>query len=116
VAGIVVGEEGAATYYTVKSCQKEGTSGVYTANGERFDETALTCARRSRKWGTLWKVTSKETGKSIIVRQNDFGPGKGPTAKGVIIDLTPEGFKQLGAKPRQGKIAVIVELFKENSK
>ena len=28
---------GLATYYTTKSCQREGTSGVRTANNERFD-------------------------------------------------------------------------------
>jgi rare lipoprotein A len=106
---VLAAEEGFATYYTTKSCQREGTSGVFTANGERFDESALTCARRSREWGSTFKVTNLENGKSIVVRLNDFGPGKGPTAKGVIIDLTPEGFKQLGAG-KKGKLKVSVEL------
>lgn len=105
-------ETGFATYYTVKSCQKEGTSGVYTANGEKYIEANLTCAMRSRKWNTKFKVTNLETGLSIVVRLNDFGPGKGPAAKGVIIDLTPAGFKALGAG-KKGKIEVEVEEIKD---
>ena len=101
-------DDGMASFYTTKSCQKEGTSGVWTASGERFDENALTCARRSRTCGKEWYVYSHKTGKSIIVRQNDFGPGKGPTAKGVIIDLTLAGFKALGVDLKDGKTKVSV--------
>ena len=102
---------GKATYYTIKSCQREGTSGVWTANGERFNERAMTCAMRSRKWGTLWKVTNRANGKSVIVRLNDFGPGKKPAKQGVVIDLTPRAFKKLGGKG--GEIKVRVEKLKK---
>jgi rare lipoprotein A len=102
---------GLATYCTVESCKKEGNSGVYTANGEKFDEKALTCAMRRRDWGSKFKVTNLENGKEIIVRLNDYGPGKKPTARGVVIDLTPEGFRQLGAG-RKGEIKVKVEPIK----
>lgn len=105
-------ESGFATYYTVESCKREGTSGVFTANGEKYDESAFTCARRSRKWGTKFKVTNKETGLSVILTLNDYGPERGPTAKGVIIDLTPAAFKVLGAKKKQGKMEVEVEEIK----
>ncbi len=105
----IASESGFATYYTVESCKREGTSGVFTANGEKYIESNLTCARRSRKWGTKFKVTNTVTGLSVVVRLNDFGPGKGATAKGVIIDLTPAAFKALGATKKQGKIAVEVE-------
>jgi rare lipoprotein A (peptidoglycan hydrolase) len=88
--------EGFATYYTEESCKREGTSGVWTASGERFDENALTCAMRSRDWGKKFLVYSPDTGKSIIVRLNDFGPGKKATKNGTIIDLTPAGMKALG--------------------
>jgi rare lipoprotein A len=100
---------GYATYYTVKSCQSEGTSGVYTASGERFDENALTCAMRDRHWGRTFKVTNTENGKTCIVRLNDYGPGHGPTSKGVVIDLTPGVFKALGVLSGRGKISVKVE-------
>ena len=107
---------GFATYYTVKSCQSEGTSGVLTANGESFDESALTCAMRRRDWGSQFKVTNLEPGKSYgktcIVRLNDFGPGHGPTSKGVVIDLTPAGFKALGVAEGRGKVNVKVESYK----
>lgn len=101
--------EGWATYYTVASCQREGTSGVYTANGERYDEEALTCAIRGREWGAMYLVTNVETGAEVYVRHNDFGPGKGPSARGVIIDLTPAAFRALGAELRLGKIRVAVQ-------
>jgi rare lipoprotein A len=102
-------EEGFASYYTEASCKAEGTSGVRTANGERYDESAFTCARPTRKWNTQWHVYNPDTGKEIICRQNDFGPGKGPRAKGVVIDLTPAAFKALGCKLKQGKQRVFVQ-------
>lgn len=105
------GLEGKATYYTEESCKREGTSGVYTANGERFDEQALTCAMRSRAWGSKVKVTNLDNGLSIVVRLNDFGPGKGPSSRGVIIDLTPAGFRALGAG-RKGMLSVSVEVMR----
>lgn len=114
IVGNVYAAEGLATYYTEASCKREGTSGIFTANGERFDESALTCAMRSRKWGSKFKVTNLANGKSIEVRLNDFGPGKKPTARGVIIDLTPAGMKALGAwdKRKAGEIKVKVESIK----
>lgn len=104
-------ETGFATYYTEKSCKREGTSGIWTASGEPYVESAFTCALPDRKGMytlQLWKVTNVLNGKFVIVRQNDFGPGNGPRSKGVIIDLTPRAFKALGDL-RRGKIRVRVE-------
>lgn len=103
--------EGIATFYTVKSCQREGTSGVYTANGERYNEGALTCALRRRDWGGRYRVTNTANGRSVIVRHNDFGPGKGPTKRGVVVDLTPAAFDALGGNRGEtwGEIKVKVE-------
>jgi rare lipoprotein A len=106
---------GKASYYTTASCQKEGTSGINTANGENFNEQALTCALRSREFGSLWKVTNKDNGKSIIVRQNDFGPNLKCEKRGVIIDLTPMGFKMLGAG-KKGMLNVSIERVKKGEK
>jgi len=103
---------GLATYYTVASCQHEGTSGVYTANKESFDEQDYTCAMRDkrcyRKAGTsvYFKVTNLKTKQSCIVRLNDFGPGKGPAKRGVIIDLTPAAKKAIGMKGGEVKVSV----------
>ncbi len=105
---------GYATYYTVKSCQREGTSGLKTASGKPYDESALTCAlphhppkeNGRRAWGAMYRITNLQTGKSIVVRHTDFGPGKKAQARGVVCDLTPSAFKKLGGKLKDGKIKV----------
>jgi rare lipoprotein A len=111
LSGIVTAEDltGFATYYTVASCQREGTSGVFTASGQRYDESKFTCALRRRDWNSKWKVTNLATGKSVVVTLTDYGPGKGPTAKGVVIDLTPVAFEAIGGKLKDGKMKVHVE-------
>ncbi len=104
LASTAQASEGLASYYTVKSCQREGTSGVYTANGERYKEDALTCALRRRDFGRNYLVCGPI--RCVEVRHNDFGPGRGPTAKGVIIDLTPKAFKAVCGDLRQGVCSV----------
>jgi rare lipoprotein A len=97
-----------ASYYTYQSCVREGTSGVWTASGERFNENDLTCAMRRRDWGTKFKVTNLANGKSVIVRLNDFGPNKKLHNKGRIIDLSKAAFMKL-ASLKNGVIKVRVE-------
>lgn len=99
--------EGMASYYTVASCQREGTSGVYTATGERYDEGALTCALRRRDFGKAYLVCGP--GGCVEVRHNDYGPGRGPTRKGVIVDLTPAAFKKIGGNLKSGLVSVSVQ-------
>lgn len=99
-------QEGFATFYTEKSCKSEGTSGIWTASGERFNEEALTCALRRRDYGKQYLVYSPETNRSIVVRHNDYGPGEVSRYQhGNIIDLTPAGMKALGIRGR-GRVAV----------
>lgn len=100
-----------ASYYTYESCKREGTSGVWTASGERFDENALTCARRSHDFGGMYKVTNCDNGKSVIVRHNDFGPNKKLWEKGRKIDLSKGAFEKI-ADLRQGVIPVKIERLK----
>ena len=103
VAGIASASEiGKASFYTVKS------SGLVTANGERYNEDAFTCASMSHKFNTLLRVTNIDNGKSIIVRVNDRGGFK---KYGRIIDLTPRAFKSI-APLSQGIIKVKVEVVK----
>lgn len=102
-------ETGYATYYTVKSCQLEGTSGVYTANGEKYDECAMTCALRNRHFGRFYAVYGVGSHKTVFVRHNDYGPGKGPKKAGVVIDLTPAAFKEVCGDLKQGKCEVSVQ-------
>lgn len=97
---------GRASYYTRQSCQREGTSGVWTANGEAYDETALTAALPHHHFGGLYRVCRRDVpgaGRGaleqdhgcVVVRHNDYGPGRGPRRNGVVIDLAPAAFRQL---------------------
>jgi len=45
-----------------------------TANGERFDQYALTVAHKTLRFNTFLKVTNRRNGESVIVRVNDRGP------------------------------------------
>lgn len=77
---------GVASYYGKKF------AGRKTANGERFDPGQLTAAHRSLPFGSKVRVTSKRTGKSVIVRIND----RGPFHRGRVIDLSRAAAQQIG--------------------
>lgn len=101
-------EEGYASYYTVKSCKKAGSSGVWTASGERYDEKLFTCARPfKRDFGKYFKVTNIISGKSVIVKCNDLGITRKFNEKRVV-DLSPIAFKSIGDL-KEGLIKVKVE-------
>lgn len=110
--------DGFASYYTEASCKREGTSGIWTANGERFNEEALTCALPRR----IAKLKYGKSGGNYLVcgpagcaevRHNDVGPGRKPQSKGVLIDLTPEAFKQVCGDLKQGLCKVGVMPVRE---
>lgn len=101
------GSTGTASYYTYQSCVREGTSGVWTASGERFNENDFTCAMRSRDFGKCYKVTNLATQKSVIVRHNDFGPNKKLHKNGRIVDLSKAAFAKI-ADLKKGVINVSV--------
>jgi rare lipoprotein A len=65
--------------------------GRRTANGEIFNNTALTAAHRSLPFGTRVKVTSLRSGLSVEVRIND----RGPFIEGRIIDLSRAAAKKI---------------------
>ena len=100
-----------ASYYTKESCQKEGTSGVWTASNEPYNENDLTCAMRSRDFGKYYRITNLGNNKSVIVRHNDFGPSKKLYEQGRIIDLSRKAFEQI-ADLKEGVIQVKIELVK----
>ena len=79
-------QQGKASYYG------KAHHGKKTASGKRFNMHAMTAAHRSLPFGTQLKVTSKDTGKSVIVTIND----RGPYAGGRILDLSQEAAWQLG--------------------
>src|SRR3990167_4767468 len=99
-------ETGYATYYTEASCKKEGTSGIWTASRERFDEKAMNCALRSYDFGKKYLVYSPDTNKSIVVTHTDFGPGEVSYYQhGNIIDLSPAAMNALGINGR-GRVSI----------
>lgn len=69
-----------------------GFGGHRTASGERFNVGALTAAHRSLPFGSRVRVTSRRTGRSVVVRINDRGPYVG----GRVIDLSPAASRALG--------------------
>ena len=99
-----------ASYYTYRSCVREGTSGVWTASGERFNENDLTAAMWGVRFSTLVKVTNLTNGKTVIVRINDRGPSKRLVRKGRIIDLSKGAFLRI-ADLKRGVINVKVEVL-----
>jgi rare lipoprotein A len=71
-------EQGQASYYG------EAMDGAQTASGDTYRNDALTGAHRTLEFGTKVRVTNLDNGKSVEVLIND----RGPTAKGVIIDVS----------------------------
>lgn len=63
-----------------------------TANGEIFDQNALTAAHRTLPMPSYVHVTNLANGKTILVRVNDRGPFK----KGRILDVSSRVARELG--------------------
>jgi rare lipoprotein A len=80
--------------------------GHKTASGERFDQAVMTAAHMTLPLGTLVRVTSVDTGKSVKVRIND----RGPHAHGRIIDLSAEAAAELNLR-QDGDGPVKLEVF-----
>ena len=59
-------------------------AGRLTANGERYNPMGMTAASRTLPFGTIVRVTNRNTGRSVVVRINDRGPFVG----GRVIDLS----------------------------
>jgi rare lipoprotein A len=79
-------ETGIASWYG------PGLHGGATANGETFDQDALSAAHRTWPMPSLVQVTNIENGKQVVVRLND----RGPFAKGRLIDLSRAAARALG--------------------
>lgn len=70
--------------------------GKSTANGERFDENAVTAAHRTLPMPSFVEVTNLENGRKLRVKVND----RGPFAKDRIIDLSRRSAQLLGIERR----------------
>jgi rare lipoprotein A len=66
--------------------------GRKTADGEKFDMNAFTCAHRTLPLGTWLRVTNLRNHRSAFVRVNDRGPV--PTSR--IVDLSYAAAHKLG--------------------
>lgn len=98
-------ETGIASWYG------PGFHGKQTANGEVFDENALTAAHRTLPMPSIVRVTNLDNGRSIVVRVND----RGPFAHGRIIDMSRRGAQLLGFM-RRGTAKVRVELMEPETR
>ena len=67
-------------------------AGRRTASGEKFNPRELTAAHRSLPFGSKVRVTSRKSGKSVIVRIND----RGPFTRGRLIDLSEAAAREIG--------------------
>lgn len=85
---------------TVRKFSQTGAASWYgrqfhgrkTASGETFDMNAMTAAHRSLPLNCYIRVTTKNNGKSVVVKVNDRGPFHGNR----VLDLSYGAAKQLG--------------------
>jgi rare lipoprotein A len=85
--------------------------GKYTANGDVFDQNAVTAAHRTLPMPSIIKVTNLENGRSIEVKIND----RGPFAHGRILDLSKHAAELLGMD-MQGTARVRVQVMADESR
>lgn len=69
-----------------------GFHGNRSANGEIYNQNALTAAHRNLPFGTRVRVTNLNNGRSVIVRIND----RGPFTRGRVIDLSAAAAQAIG--------------------
>lgn len=77
--------------------------GDYTANGERFDQNAMTAAHRTLPFGTLIMVENQNNGEQVVVRIND----RGPYAGNRILDLSSRAADRIDMK-QEGVVPVSI--------
>lgn len=92
-------EEGLASWYGPPYHNRKG------ANGQIFDQNALTAAHRTLPLNSLIKVTNLQTGQSVVVRVTD----RGPFVQGRVLDLSMASAKAAGVwRPGTAKVRVDV--------
>ncbi|WP_024653315.1 septal ring lytic transglycosylase RlpA family protein [Borrelia persica] len=69
----------------------EAFHGKTTANGEKFDMTALTAAHKELPFNSVVRVTNLLNNRTVVVRIND----RGPFRKDRIIDLSKSAAEKL---------------------
>ncbi|MGL4205004.1 MAG: septal ring lytic transglycosylase RlpA family protein [Aeromonadaceae bacterium] len=94
-------EEGTASWYG------PGFHGLYTSNGELYNQEDVSAAHKNLPLPSYLKVSNLDNGKVIVVRVNDRGPFHGDR----ILDLSHGAATQLGLV-EPGTARVRVELVK----
>jgi rare lipoprotein A len=92
-------EDGFATWYTAAPGRK-------AANGQLFDDTAMTAAHRTLPMGSLIVVTNLKTHQSAAMRITD----RGPFVDGRSLDLTIAAAKSIGVY-RAGLAPVRIQVY-----
>lgn len=93
--------EGSATWY------RAPYKGRKAANGQVFDDDAMTAANRTLPMGTLIAVTNLKTGQTAAMRISD----RGPFAPDKVIDLTIASAKAVGVY-RVGTAKVRIDVYR----
>jgi rare lipoprotein A len=96
----ILSEVGYATWYTAPY------KGRRAANGEVFDDLAMTAAHRTLPMGSLVVVTNITTGQSSAMRITD----RGPFVEGRLLDLTIASAKATGVY-RAGLARVRMDVY-----
>lgn len=99
-ARMPVHEHGQISYYAMRF------AGRPTASGEAFDPEAMTMAHPNLPFGTLVRVTTLRTGRSVVLTVNDRGPFHGAR----IADVSPAAARLLGMI-RKGLVRARLEVL-----
>jgi rare lipoprotein A len=97
----VYSEEGLATWYSAPY------KGRKAANGQVFDDNALTAAHRTLPMGSLVMVTNLKTGQSSAMRITD----RGPFVEGRVLDMTKASAMATGVY-RAGLAQVRIDVYR----
>jgi rare lipoprotein A len=96
----IYSEEGVASWYGPPYHNRQG------ANGQIFDQNALTAAHRTLPMGSLIVVTNEKTGQSATMRVTD----RGPFVQGRVLDLSMASAKATGIY-RAGLATVRIDVY-----
>lgn len=96
----IYSEVGIASWYGPPYNKRRG------ANGEIYDQNAITAAHRTLPMGSLVRVTNLQTGQSAMMRITD----RGPFVPGRVIDLSVGAAKAVGVF-RPGTARVRIDVY-----
>lgn len=109
--GLAMASDLKASYYSTESLKKEGTfklSKGIMANGQRFDDKAMTCATRIYPLGSWVEVKNISNGKKVVVKVTDRIGKRFARSR---IDLSKSAFKKI-AELKTGIVPIKVRRIK----